>query len=271
MLIDTHCHLTFPQLAGQVDAVVRRAREAGVARMITVATSIDDARAACGLLAAYGDLYMTAGIHPHEAAKVTADDLAALADLHHGRGRWALDAARLVAVGETGLDFHYDFAPPDVQERVFRAQIELAIEVGRPLVIHAREAEDRAREILDEYAGLAGRVVFHCYTGPRDAAERILGSGYWISFTGAATFKNGATIRHVAAEMPADRIMVETDAPYLSPEPHRKVRPNEPALVVYTARRLAEVRGERFEAFARETTENAQRFFDLPEHGSNAT
>ncbi len=262
MLIDTHCHLTFPELTNQAAAVIQRAHDAGVARMITIATSTSDARDARKMLDDHPTVYMAAGIHPHEAAKVGDDDLDALRNLHE-------DAAlgRLVAVGETGLDFHYDFAPADVQKSVFRAQLDLAVRVGRPVVIHAREAEDQACDILADYPSLRDRVVFHCFSGSLAQATRIIEMGLWISFTGVVTFKNAGEIRDAARLAPADRIMVETDAPYMAPAPHRKVRPNEPALMIHTARFLAELRNQEFDDFARQTTRNAERFFGLPETG----
>ena len=263
MLIDTHCHLTVPELLSQADAVMQRAAEAGVERVITVATTPADARAALELMKAQPAVYLAAGIHPHEAGKCSEDDFAALSDLH--RGNWDLGdlRGRLVAVGETGLDFHYDFAPPEQQERVFCAQLELAAEVGRPVVIHAREAENRVCDILADYPALAGRVVFHCFSADADAARRILDLDCWLSFTGMVTFRNADAVRAVAQFVPLDRIMVETDAPYLSPEPLRNVRLCEPAFVLHTARRLADTRSEALESFAAATTANAERFFNL--------
>ncbi|RMF84749.1 MAG: TatD family deoxyribonuclease [Planctomycetota bacterium] len=263
MLVDTHCHLTYPALFERIDAVVSRAHAAGVERMITVATDPLDARAALPLLERHPSLYLAAGIHPHEAAKVGDDELQALAALHRGRWSSGPAAGRLVALGEIGLDFHYDFAPRDVQERIFREQLSLAIEVGRPVIIHARESESRVCAILAEYREICERTVFHCFSGGPELAKQVLDLGCWLSFTGVATFRNAGEIRAAAAAAPADRIMVETDAPYLSPEPHRKVRPNEPALVVHTARRIADERGTTYEAFAAQTTHNAERFFGL--------
>lgn len=263
-LIDTHCHLTYPELATQIDEVLARARSAGVSRCITVATSPDDARRGAALLARHEQVFLAAGVHPHEAGKVSEDELAALADLHHGR--WNLEppvARRLVAVGETGLDFRYDFAPADVQERVFRAQLALAIEVNRPVIIHARESEERVCEILADYPRLRDRVVFHCYSGGAELARRIFDMGWLVSFTGVVTFRNADTIREALRAAPADRFMVETDSPYLSPEPVRKQRPCEPALVVHTAERIAAERGETLAALAAATTRTAERFFGL--------
>jgi TatD DNase family protein len=242
--------------------VLSRARETGVRRCITIGTTPADAGRAIELIGTRTDVFLVAGIHPHEAARATSDDLAALSDLHHGR--WGGSATdRLVGVGETGLDFHYDFAPREVQERVFRTQLDLAVATGRPVVIHARKAEERVCEILADYPQLAGRVVFHCFSREIEIARRILDMNLWLSFTGVVTFDNAQDVRESVKYCPADRIMVETDAPYLSPKPVRKVRPCEPAFVAHTARFIAELRGEPIVEFQRTTTLNAERFFDL--------
>lgn len=259
MLIDTHCHLTFPELGSQTDALIERAAEQGVDRMIAVATTPADAADATRILESHENVFMAAGIHPHEAGKCTDGDLAALAAMHRD------PHPRLVAVGETGLDFHYDFAPRDRQEEVFRFQLELACEVGRPVVIHAREAEDRVCDILSDYAALVGRVVFHCFSANSTTARRIVDMGYWLSFTGVVTFPNADEIRQAARLVPDDRIMVETDAPYMSPVPVRKIRPCEPAFAAHTAKFLAELRGVAYDDFAAATTRNAERFFGLCE------
>jgi len=264
MLTDTHCHLTHGDLSAQLDAVLERARRAAVTRIITVATTPADARRALAIARAHPEVYVAAGVHPHEAGAAAPADLDALADLH--RGGWPELAGlerRLVAIGETGLDLHYDFATPQRQEQVFRFQLALACEVSRPVIIHARKSEPRVCDILAEYPALRGRVVFHCFSGDADLARRILDAGWWLSFTGVVTFKNAATICSAAKAAPSDRIMVETDAPFLSPEPVRKLRPCEPAFVAHTARRLAELRGVEFEDFAARTTANAERFFRL--------
>lgn len=265
MLIDTHCHLTYRDLSAQADAVLDRARQAGVERMITVSETPADARAALALMASHPEVLLAAGIHPHNAARVTRDDLDALADLHRGRWHVGDEARRLVAVGETGLDFHYDFASPKQQEALLCFQLELAGEVGRPVVIHAREAETRVCEILAAFPALEDRVVFHCFCGGPELARRILDCGYSLSFTGVVTFHDAAQLREAARLVPSDRIMVETDAPFLSPEPVRKCRPCEPAFVAHTAHRLAELRKQPFDTFAATTTTNAERFFRLPD------
>lgn len=263
MLVDTHCHLTYDELAPQIDAVLSRARDAGVSRFITIATEPADARAAIELMQSRPEIYLSAGVHPHQAAKVGADELAALTDLHLGHWNVGAAAKRVVAVGETGLDFHYDFATPERQEEVFRFQLELAIRVNRPVVIHARKSVERVLEVLSDYSALRDRVVFHCFSEGPAIAKRVFDAGYWLSFTGVVTFKNSDEIRESAKLAPRDRFMVETDAPFLSPEPIRKVRPCEPAFVAHTARRLAELRGEKYEALAAQTTANAERFFGI--------
>ncbi|MBP7746731.1 MAG: TatD family hydrolase [Phycisphaerae bacterium] len=265
MLIDTHCHLTSPGLVEQVDVVLARAAEAGVKRLILVGVNVADAQAAAVLLANRPALYLVAGIHPHEAGRCDADSWTALTNLLRGARLPADVCARIVGVGETGLDWHYDFAPRARQEEVFEAHLALAVALQLPIVIHARESEARVCEILAGHPQLADRVVWHCFSAGTDIARRALDLGGHFSFTGVVTFKNANTIREAASYVPLERLMLETDAPYLSPEPLRKVRPNEPALLVHTARRLAELRGVDFETLAAATTATAVRFFRLPE------
>lgn len=264
VLIDTHCHLTTPEILRDISAVAERAGAAGVTRAICVTTSPPDTRNAMNALLAQRWIWLAAGIHPHEAAKVSDADLEWLRNLHLLGPQNEQMNERIVAVGETGLDFHYDFAPPDVQERVFRSQLALAVEAKQPVIIHARKAEEQVCDILRDYPALHSRVVFHCYSGPAAAARRILDEGYWLSFTGIVTFRNAEELRQVACFCPADRLMVETDAPYLTPEPHRKVWPNEPAYAAVTARFLAKLRGVDYGEFVQQTTANAERFFRLP-------
>jgi TatD DNase family protein len=265
MLIDTHCHLTSVGLVEHADDVLARARAAGVGCAILVAVNPADARAALGLLAGRPNLFLVAGVHPHEAGTCTAEVWRELADLLRGQGLAGDLKRRIVGVGETGLDFHYDFASRSRQEEVFESHLALAVELGLPVVIHARESEPRVCEILARFPQLAGRVVWHCFSGDVVLARRVLDLGGFCSFTGVVTFKKADMIREAARFVPRDRIMVETDAPYLSPEPLRKVRPNEPALMVHTVRFLAALRGADEAEFAAETTANAVRFFGLPE------
>ncbi len=264
MLIDTHCHLTSAGLIERIDEVMANAEAAGVTRLLLVAVNVADACAALELMAVWPQLSLITGIHPHEAGKVSEQDFAEILAILRGEGVESPLAERIVGVGETGLDFYYDFAPPERQEQVFRAHLDAARELNLPVTIHARESELRVCEILAEYPALAGRVVFHCFSGPPPVAERALNLGCYLSYTGVVTFSKKAEHIQASARMtPLDRIMVETDAPYLSPEPVRKMRPNEPANVLHTARFLADLRGEDFDTFAAATTANAERFFSL--------
>lgn len=230
-LIDTHCHLTFEPLAGDVAGVVERSRAAEVTGWITVGTSLEDSRRAVELAAAYENMYAAVGIHPHEAKDGDAAALAALKDL--------AQQDKVVAIGETGLDFHYNFSKQPDQRRVFAAHLAIAREVNLPVIIHSRNAYDETVEILDRHGGGLKGVVFHCFSGSAEQAKQLLDRGHFLSFTGVVTFKNAEATRAAAQVVPLERLMVETDAPYLSPEPLRKQKPNEPALMVHTARCLS--------------------------------
>ncbi|HPC96440.1 MAG TPA: TatD family hydrolase [Sedimentisphaerales bacterium] len=255
-LIDTHCHLTFEPLADDVPAVLERSRQAGVAAWITVGTSLADSRKAVELAGRHENLYASVGIHPHDAKD--ADD-AAIAELKE-----LARNDRVVAIGETGLDFHYNFSKQPDQKRVFADHLDMAKESGLPVIVHSRNAFDETLEILDRLGnGLKG-VVFHCFSGSADQARQLLERGYYVSFTGVVTFKNARTAREAAQAVPADRLMVETDCPYMSPEPVRGQKPNEPALMLHTARFLAELKGLSIDEFARQSTQAAIYFFGLP-------
>jgi TatD DNase family protein len=253
MLVDSHCHLDFPDFADELDAVVARARAAGIGRMVTISTRVAKHDVLLGIAERFPDVFCSVGTHPHNAHEeldVTAADLIARA--RH---------PKVVALGEAGLDYHYDYSPRDAQERGFRTHIAAARETGLPLVIHARQADDDVARILEEESGKgAFPAVLHCFTGGRDLAMRAIALGLSISFTGILTFKNSADLRAIAAELPPDRILVETDAPYLAPGKFRGKR-NEPSYVVETAKVLAETRGVPFDEIARQTTENFFRLF----------
>ena len=253
-LIDSHCHLTASGLQEQVGAVLDRAAAAGVSECITVGQDLADSLRALRLAAEYPSVRVVAGVHPHESAKTPEGWDAGLLQIVRGE--------ELCAVGEIGLDYHYDFSDRASQMRVFRRNLELAAEVGKPVVIHCREAQRDVLTVLAEFPKLAG-VVFHCYSGTRAQARELFDRGYWISLTGVVTFKNADELRLVARDAPADRLMIETDAPWLSPEPVRKVRPNEPALLVHTAECVARARGLSLEDFAALATANTRRFFSL--------
>lgn len=254
-LIDTHAHLTLGKMAEDVDGVLRRSCDAGVSSWITVGTNTKENQQVAELAAKYEKLYAAVGIHPHDAKDVSEADLAEL-ELLAGRDKVA-------ALGEMGLDFHYDFSPRQVQKDIFAKQLELAAKLNMPVIIHSREAFDETIEILDEFRGRVDKVVFHCFGGDADQARFIIEQGWYISFTGVVTFKNAHTTREAARAVPLDRMMVETDCPYMSPEPMRKQKDNEPALMVHTARFLAELKNVSFDEFARVTTATARQFFEL--------
>ena len=254
-LIDTHCHLTFEPLAGDVPGVIERSRAAGVTGWITVGTSLEDSRRAIELAGLHENMYAAIGIHPHEAKD---GDAAALAELKR-----LAKQDKVVAVGETGLDFHYNFSKQPDQKRVFAAHLEIAKDTGLPVIVHSRNAFDKTVEILDRSGGGLRGVVFHCFSGSAEQAKQLLGRGYYLSFTGVVTFKNAESTREAAKAVPLDRLMVETDAPYMSPEPLRKQKPNEPALMVHTARLLADLKSVSLDNLAEATTRNAAEFFGL--------
>ncbi len=254
-LVDTHCHLTFEPLAGDVPEVIERSQTAGVTGWITVGTTLEDNGKAIELAARYQNMYAAVGIHPHEAKD---GDAAALAELKR-----LARQDKVVAIGETGLDFHYNFSKQPDQARVFAAHLDIARALNLPVIVHSRNAFGETVEILDRSGeGLKG-VVFHCFSGSADQAKQLLDRGYYLSFTGVVTFKNADATRAAAQVVPLDRLMVETDAPYMSPEPVRKQKPNEPALMVHTARLLADLKGASLEDLARATTRNAAKFFGL--------
>jgi TatD DNase family protein len=253
MLIDSHCHLDFPDFAHELDAVVTRARTAGIDRMVTISTRVRQQSALLAITQRFPDVYCSIGTHPHHAheeADIGVRELVACSR-----------AEKVVAIGEAGLDYHYDNSPREAQERGFRAHIGAARETGLPLVIHSREADDDTARILEEEMGKgAFAAVLHCFTGGRDLARRAVALGHFISFTGILTFKNSEDLRAIAAELPEDRILVETDAPYLAPGKYRGKR-NEPAFVVETAKVLADVRGVSLDAIATQSTANFYRLF----------
>lgn len=252
MLIDSHCHLTDSAFRSDLDDVLARSRQAGVTRWVCIASDLDDARAALALTRAHEGLFATAGVHPHEAAGAGRDT----AD----RIREAAHDSRCVAVGETGLDHHYDHAPRETQRRVFTDQLRLAAELALPVVVHSRAADDEMAAILREF-GPSVRGVLHCFGGPHEMLDLAMEVGWLVSFTGSCTFKRFD--RSLLRSVPPDRYMLETDAPYLAPVPHRGKR-NEPAHVALIAAAVAEARGESVEAVARDTTSNALRFYGLP-------
>jgi TatD DNase family protein len=258
MLIDSHCHLTDDQYREDRREVLARALEAGVVEVVSVCSHAEDCERISALLEEdFGGLpvpvlWGTAGIHPHDAEKAEAGDLDRILEAAQG--------ARVVAIGETGLDFHYDFSPRALQEELFRNHLEMAERLDLPVVVHSRSADALTGLILRECGGRV-RGVLHCFTGGEELLDAALGKGWMISFTGMITFKNYRG-QELVRRVPADRLMVETDGPYLAPTPHRGKR-NEPAFVARVADVLAEIRQEDPEEVSGYTTRNARRFFRL--------
>jgi TatD DNase family protein len=253
MLIDSHCHLDFPDFAGELDAVIARARATGIVRIVTISTRVKRHAEVLGIVERFDDVYCSVGTHPHYAQ----DELDVSADELIDRTRHP----KVVAIGEAGLDYHYERSPRTAQEQGFRSHIAAARATGLPLVIHSREADADMARILEEETGRgAFPAVLHCFTGGRELARHAIALGLFISFTGILTFKKSDELRAIAQSLPADRILVETDAPYLAPGRHRGKR-NEPAYMVDTANVLAEARGVSLEIIARQTSDNFFRLF----------
>jgi TatD DNase family protein len=252
-LIDSHCHLDFPDFAPERDAVVERARAAGIGRMITISTKVSEFESICSLAEAYENVCCTVGTHPENAgaeASVTAERLAELA-AH----------PKCIGIGETGLDYHYDSVPRDEAERIFRVHIAAARLTGLPLVIHSRDADaDMATILRDEMGQGPFTGLLHCFTSTRALAETALSLGLYISFSGVVTFKKAEDLREIAKSVPLDRLLVETDAPFLAPVPYRGKR-NEPAFVAETAKCLAALKGITLEQLAVATSANVLRLF----------
>ena len=258
-LIDTHCHLVYEPLAGDIENVLARSIEAGVNRWITVGTDPEHNKKAVEQAHRFENMYVAVGIHPHYAEDVRSGTVEELKKLAGDE--------KVVAIGETGLDFHYNFSDEPNQRRAFEAHLHIAHELNLPVIIHSREAFDDTMEILDRFIKMNGNlkgIVFHCFSGSAEQARIILDYGFFISYTGVVTFKNADMIRKAAQTMPVDKMMVETDCPYMSPEPLRKQKTNEPALMIHTAKFLAELKKMELEDFAAAVTATSKNFFDLP-------
>jgi TatD DNase family protein len=251
-LVDSHCHLDDAQFDPDREDVIARACAAGVETLVAVGTGSGppDLEAGVRLADAHPNMYATVGVHPHDAAKATPETFERLRDL--------LSHPKVLSVGEIGLDYHYDFSPRETQRDVFEKQIALAREVGKPVVIHTREAWEDTLRLLQ---GTEGGIM-HCFSGGPAEAEQALRLGFFISFAGMLTFPKATAIQEAARMVPRDRLLIETDAPYLAPVPHRGRR-NEPAFIIGTARKLAELRGETPEEIASATTANFRRLFGL--------
>jgi TatD DNase family protein len=253
MLVDSHCHLDFPDFAPDRADVLARARNAGVGVMVTIGTRLSKFAEVRAIAESDPALYCSVGVHPHEAEKEGVGDPAPLLN--------AAQHPKVVGIGETGLDYFYKHSAPEAQARSFRAHVAAARESGLPLIVHARDADvDTIRILADEHRAGAFPGVIHCFTASRDLADHAVALGLYISFSGILTFKNARDIQETAKALPLERILVETDAPYLAPVPNRGKR-NEPAYVAHTASFLAKLRGETAERIADATTENFFRLF----------
>ncbi len=254
-VIDSHAHLDHLDFKDAVEGVLARAREATVSQIITVASTLESARASLKLAQEHPELFATAGIHPHDAADARPGDMQEVEDL----GR----LPAVVAVGETGLDYHYDLSPREKQRELFARHAEMALRLDKPLIIHIREAHDDAVAILKEVRGPEIKGVVHCFTGDLPQARQYLKMGLHISFSGIVTFPKSEQIQEVAAWAPVDRILVETDSPYLAPVPFRGKR-NEPSYVVHTGAFVARLRKMEVDELARITSQNTRALFGLP-------
>lgn len=232
-MIDSHCHLTDPRLGDQLEGVLERARTSGVSLNVTIGTDPDDGLAARDLADRYDAVYFAAGIHPHYSGPFVAGYEAKLREL--------MAHPKCVALGEIGLEYHWKDVAPEHQRPVFRAQMALAAELGKSVVIHSRESVADALKLMADFPSVP--AVFHCFTGTEAEARAITAAGYYLGFTGAVTFKKNDALRRALAECPADRVLIETDAPYMTPEPHRNVKINEPAYVRCVLECVAKVRG----------------------------
>ncbi|MGH7735627.1 MAG: TatD family hydrolase, partial [Gemmatimonadales bacterium] len=242
MLVDSHCHLDFPEFTPELDEVVARARTAGVGGMVTICTRLTEFERVLAVADRFENIWCSVGIHPHEAAEEPDTLAAGIVELARH--------PKVVGIGETGLDYHYDRSPRDRQREVFRRHIEAARLSGLPVIVHSRNAEEDTATLLEEGASAGGLTgLIHCFTSTALLAERALALGFCISFSGIVTFRNAEDLRAIAKEIPGDRLLVETDSPYLAPVPHRGKR-NEPAFVAQTAAFLADLRGENLATLA---------------------
>ncbi len=261
MLVDTHCHLNFERYDDDRNEVIQRAADAGVTRVINPGIDLDTSQQALALAKQYDGVYAAVGFHPNDTAAFTPAMLASIREM--------ASEAKVVSIGEIGLDYHWDKSPKAKQAEAFEAQLELAAELELPVIIHNREASEDVIPILENWAktlpdSLKGRAgVLHSFSAPQAVADRVLAAGFYLGFTGPLTFKKSEDLRHIAAGLPLDRILVETDGPFLTPHPHRGKR-NEPAYIPLIVDRLAALHQISTNNMAEHTTANAERLFRLP-------
>jgi TatD DNase family protein len=254
-LIDTHAHLTYPELENQIDDVLARSKSSGVTGWITISTDTEHTKKALALAARFENMWAGIGIHPHYANEATDADIAFVEQ--------SAQNPKVVAIGEMGLDYHYDNVIQDNQKRLFRALLDIAVKHNKPAIIHTRQAFDDSMAILAEYKDKLKGVVIHCYGGDMKQTRLVLDRGYYVSFTGTVTFKKSDTLREMAKLIPLDRLMLETDCPYISPEPVRRIQPNEPSLMIHTAKLLASLHNLDLDTFAQKITATSKAFFNL--------
>ena len=258
MLVDSHCHLDYLERDGDLDEAVERARQAGVGTIVTICTKVSEFETIKRIAERYDDIWCTVGIHPHEVAREPQVTTAQLLEM--------VQHPKVVGIGETGLDYYYEYSPREAQKNSFRTHIAAARESGLPLIVHARDADTDTADILeDEMKDGAFPGLIHCFTAGPELAKRALDIGFYISISGIATFKNAETLRQTILTVPEDRLLVETDSPYLAPVPHRGKR-NEPSFVADTAGALASLFDTDFETLAARTTNNFYRLFTKAPH-----
>lgn len=251
MLIDSHCHLNFPELKNEIPEILERAKTMGVTTFLTVNTKLSEAAELQHISDLYPPVFCSVGVHPHEATTYLTADLL-------GQIKAFATHPKVIALGETGLDYHYDHSPRAQQQESFRVHLEAGHILDLPIIVHTREADEDTLACLDDYP--QSRGVFHCFTGNQEMAKAGLDRGYFISFSGIITFKNSEALREVVRYVPLDRMLVETDAPFLAPIPHRGKR-NEPAYTRYTAEKISEIKGISLSQVAEQTTQNFYEMF----------
>lgn len=254
MLIDTHAHLDFPELSSDLPSVLKRAEQKGIDEIITIGIDLPTSRKAVELAQTYPRIYATVGIHPHGSSRLTNAELMILRDLSRQKG--------VVAIGEIGLDYYRNYRPHEIQKDCLHQQLEMALQVDLPVVFHIRDAYDDFLEIIRNYASRLKGVVLHCFSGDWKIARQCLDLGFYLSIPGTVTFSKAQVQQDVVQRMPPDRLLLETDAPFLAPVPYRG-KPNEPAFMIHTAEKVAELRRLPLEELAAQTTRNAYRVFRL--------
>lgn len=255
-LIDTHCHLTFEGLAENVENVILRSIKAGVTAWITVGTNLIESRKVVELANKYEDMYAAVGVHPNYAKNTTGEAIAQLEELAQNQ--------KVIAIGETGLDSYDETSPRTDQQHIFVEHCRIANQFNLPLILHCRKAFNDSMDVLERFGAGISKAVFHCFSSSAEQARSVLNRGYYISFTGVVTFTNARKTQKAAKVVPLDRLMVETDCPYMSPEPVRTQHPNEPAFMIHTAKFLAQLRRMNLLDFTKAITATSKAFFGLP-------